>query len=71
MSFDKSLNNQKGCPRPSTFWNEVNVPLTRVLTPKHKGHYDIQYKDSLGKVQARMDGLTPTEAQYLKTIRGF
>lgn len=71
MSFKHKLNNKKGDPRPSTFWNDVDMPLTRVLSPEHKGHYDIQYKDSSGKVQARMDGLIKSEAQYLKEIRGF
>ncbi len=71
MSFDNHLNNKKGDPRPSTFWNNSDAPLRRVLTPKHKDHYDIQYKDSFGNVQARMDGLAPKEIEILKTFKKF
>ena len=63
MSFEKNVKGE----RPSTHWNIVDVPLTRVLTPLHDGHYDIQYEDSSGKVQARMDGLTPMQVHILKT----
>ena len=72
MAFDNNLNNKEGSPRPSTHWNNsINSPLTRVLTPYHNGHYDIQYQDSLGNVQARMDGLSPTEVQILKTTKNL
>ena len=71
MGFDNK--SDKG-GRPTTFWNNTDATLNRILTPLH-GHefgmgYDIQYKDAAGKVQARMDGLTIQEANYLRSIKG-
>lgn len=74
MSFEfnnKGFNGQ----RPSTHWNTFNDPLTPNLTPEHKHEfgmgYDIQYKDSSGNVQARMDGLRPDEAAFFRNIKGY
>ena len=70
MGFDSK--SDKG-GRPTTFWNNSNAPLNRVLTPIHQHEfgpgYDIQHKDAQGKVQARLDGLTVAEANYLKNIK--
>ena len=61
--------------RPLTKWNNTELPLTRVLTPIHFHEfgwgYDIQYKDANGNVQAKMDGLTISEAKYLKDKSGW
>lgn len=72
MSFQ---NKSKG--KPVTFWkNNLPSNLTRELSIEHThkdgttGH-DLYYKDVTGKVQAKIDGLTISEAQYLKKIRGF
>jgi hypothetical protein len=59
--------------RPTSFFNAYQGPLTRRLTPIHPHEfgpgYDIQYKDSRGKVQAELHGLSPGEAAYLKMIK--
>lgn len=69
MSFQHKIIGE----RPSTFWNEANTPLVRVLTPIHPHEFgegqDIQYKDTSGKIQAEMHGLTLLEVQVLKTTK--
>ena len=71
--FDNNLNNGRGLPRPSTHWNSVDADLHREFTPLHQHEFglggDIQYKDAYGNVQAAMDGLTPAEIQYLKSLK--
>jgi hypothetical protein len=59
--------------RPTGMWNQnfdFNSPIKPVISPAHKHEfgtgYDVQYKDSTGKVQARLDGLLPEEAAVLK-----
>jgi hypothetical protein len=69
MAFE--FNNAPG-PRPSTHWNQPAEPLARELSRRHEHEfgsgYDVLYKDSFGRVQARMDGLTPEEAAYLRLL---
>ena len=62
--------------RPASMWNlnfDFSQSLSRVMSPEHPHEfgigYDLQYKDSSGNVQARLDGLTPSEASYLRQLR--
>jgi len=68
MSFNFNIGD-----RPSSHWNNSESPLKREITPLHDHEFglgrDIQYKDISGKVQARLDGLRPWEADYLKSIK--
>lgn len=59
--------------RPAAMWNrefDFNQPLDRVMSPAHNHEfgtgYDLQYKDCMRKVQARLDGLRPDEADFLR-----
>jgi len=65
------FNPSKG--RPAGMWNkdfDFTQPVNRVLSPVHQHEfgngYDMLYKDAFGKVQARLDGLQPEEATFLK-----
>jgi hypothetical protein len=58
--------------RPAAMWNQgfdFMQPVDRVMSPAHQHEfgtgYDLQYKDSTGNVQARLDGLRPDEAAFL------
>ena len=64
------FNPSKG--RPAAMWNrnfDFSQRLTPVMSPGHEHEfgvgYDLQYKDSAGKVQARLDGLRCDEAAFL------
>lgn len=65
---------EKNGGRPTVFFNHFDGQLSRRLSNEHdhddfgKG-YDIYYKDVTGKKQAELHGLTPEEAQYLKSIK--
>lgn len=66
------FNPSKG--RPAAMWNrkfDFNRSLEREMSPLHDHEfgagYDLQYKDSLSRVQARLDGLSPDEAAFLKS----
>lgn len=64
--------------RPAAMWNrefDFTGPLSRSMSPAHQhefgvGH-DLQYKDELGRVQARLDGLRPDEAAFLRQKHGI
>ncbi len=64
--------------RPAAMWNrnfDFNRPLERTMSPAH-GHefgigHDLQYKDCSGNVQARLDGLRPDEAAFLRMKHGI
>ena len=65
------FNPSKG--RPAAMWNrdfDFTRPLERVMSPAHEHEfglgYDLQYKDCMGKVQARLDGLRFDEAAFLR-----
>ena len=65
------FNPSKG--RPSGMWDrnfDFTQPVTRVMSPAHEHEfgtgYDLQYKDDEGIVRARLDGLRPDEAAFLR-----
>ena len=65
------FNPSKG--RPAAMFNrdfDFTNPLDRVMSQPHEHEfgigYDLQYKDMSGKVQARLDGLRPDEAAFLR-----
>lgn len=64
--------------RPAAMWNQgfdFSQPLSPTMSPAHEHEfgvgYDLQYKDLPGKVQARLDGLRPDEAAFLKLKHGI
>lgn len=65
--------------RPAGMWNpsfDFSQPVNRAMSPIHDHKdfgpgYDLQYKDSLGRVQARLDGLRPDEAAFLSQKHGI
>lgn len=70
------FNPSKG--RPASMWNrnfDFIKPLGRVMSPAHDHEfgvgYDLQYQDSTGRVQARLDGLRPDEAAFLRRKHGI
>lgn len=59
--------------RPTPFWEpgfDFSKPLNPVMSPSHQHEFgtgfDLQFKDNLGKVQAKIDGLRPDEATFLR-----
>ena len=60
--------------RPTPMW-EPGFDFSQSLSPEmSRMHdhefgpgYDLYYKDSLGNVQAKIDGLRPDEAAFLRT----
>ena len=64
--------------RPAGMWNrgfDFAQPVERAMSPVHDHEfgpgYDLQYKDGMGKVQARLDGLRPDEAAFLRQKHGI
>jgi len=64
--------------RPSAMWEpnfDFSKPLSPFMSPAHEHEFgtgfDLQYKDMLGNVQARLDGLRPDEASFLKMKHGL
>lgn len=64
--------------RPAAMWDrsfDFSEPVIREMSPVHQHEfgsgYDLQYKDSLGNVQARLDGLRSDEAAFLRQKHGI
>jgi len=64
--------------RPAAMWNrgfDFSQPVGRAMSPAHEHEfgtgYDLQYKDLTGRVQARLDGLRPDEAAFLRQKHGL
>ena len=67
----KMFNPSKG--RPAAQWAlkfDFASKLNPQMSPPHSHEfgvgYDLMFKDSLGKVQAKIDGLRPDEADFLR-----
>ena len=70
------FNPSKG--RPAAMWDresDFTSSLSPVMSPPHQHEfgvgYDLQYKDMTGKVRARLDGLRPDEAAFLRLKQGI
>jgi hypothetical protein len=64
--------------RPAGMWDrgfDFTQPVNHVMSPAHTHEfgtgYDLQYKDGAGNVRARLDGLRPDEAAFLKQKHGI
>lgn len=70
------FNPSKG--RPAAMFDrnfDFKQPITREMSRIHDHEfgpgYDLQYKDSLGNVRGRLDGLRPDEATFLRKKHGL
>jgi hypothetical protein len=64
--------------RPAGMWEkgfDFSQPLSPSISPAHPHEfgigYDLQYKDQRGKIQAKLDGLRPDEAAFLRRKHGL
>lgn len=65
----------KGKIRPASKWTDYAGPYKPTISPPHDHEfgvgYDMLYKGIDGKVKAKLDGLNPDEAAFLKKKWGL